>query len=64
MSLFESQFVGSNDDKPGKLFEFLDLIKREVISSTNLYSLSMANKIGGSADQIDALFRKIKQKDD
>jgi hypothetical protein len=64
MSLFESQFFGSHDDKPGKLFEFLDLIKREVISSTNLYSLSTATKIGGSADQIDGLFRQIKQKDD
>ena len=50
MSLFESQNFGSHDDKPGKLFEFLDLIKREVISSTNLYSVTMDNKIGGSAD--------------
>ena len=42
MNLFENQFMDGDDDKPAKLFEFLDLMKSEVISSNNLNSESIA----------------------
>ena len=32
MNLFENQFMDGDEDKPAKLFEFLDLMKSEVIS--------------------------------
>ena len=59
MRLFESQFEGGDEDKPAKLFEFLDLMKSEVIASNNLNTESLANQIGASANQIDTLFRLI-----
>ena len=43
MNLFESQFVGGDEEKPAKLFEFLDQMKSEVISSNNLNAESIAN---------------------
>jgi hypothetical protein len=52
MTLFESQFVGGDEDKPAKLFEFLDQMKSEVISSNNI-----------NTESIDTLTSLIKQKD-
>ena len=61
MSLFESQFVGRDEDKPAKLLKFLDQMNSEVMSSYNLNSESIANHIGASSSTIDSLSRIIKQ---
>ena len=49
MSLFESQFVGGEEDKPAKLFEFLDQMESRVISSNNLNSENISNQISTSS---------------
>jgi hypothetical protein len=49
MSIFESQFVGGDEDKPAKLFEFLDQMESRVISSNNLNSENISNQISNSS---------------
>ena len=62
-ALFESQFVGGDEDKPAKLFESLDQMKSEVISSNNLNAESIASQISAFANKIDILTSLIKKKD-
>ena len=52
-ALLESQFVGGDEEKPAKLFESMDQMKNEVISSNNLNSESIANQISAFAIKID-----------
>jgi hypothetical protein len=61
MNLFESQFVGRDEDKPAKLLEFLEQMNSEVMSSYSLNSESIAYQTGASAGTIDSLSRIIKQ---
>ena len=63
MNLFESQFVGGDEEKPAKLFEFLDQMKSEVISANNLNVESIANQISDSARTINTLTSMMKKKD-
>ena len=61
--LLESQFVGGDEDKPAKLFESMDQMKNEVISSNNLNAESIANQISAFALKIDTQTSLIKKKD-
>jgi hypothetical protein len=61
MNLFESQFVGRNENKPAKLVEFLEQMNSEVMSSYKLNSEIIPYQTGASAGTIDSLSRIIKQ---
>lgn len=63
MSLFESQFVGRDEEKPAKLYEFLDQMESRVISSNNLNSENISNQISTSSQAINNLSTLIKKKD-
>ena len=63
MSLFESQFVGGDEEKPAKLYEFLDQMESRVISSNNLNSENISNQISTSSQAINNLTSLIKKKD-
>ena len=62
-ALLESQFVGGDEDKPAKVFESMDQMKNEVISSNNLNAESIANQISAFALKIDTQTSLIKKKD-
>ena len=62
-AILESQFVGGVDDQPPKLFESMDQMKNEVISSNNLNAETIASQISASANKIDNLTTLIKKKD-
>ena len=62
-AILESQFVGGVDDQPPKLFESMDQMKNEVISSSNLNAETIASQISASANKIDNLTTLIKKKD-
>ena len=63
LTLFETQFVGDDDEKPAKLFEFLDQMESRVISSNNVNAEGIANQISASSLKIDNLTSQIKKKD-
>ena len=64
LTLFETQFVGGDDEKPAKLFEFLDQMESRVISSNNVNSENIASQISAYAHKNDTLTSLIKQKDE
>ena len=62
-AVLESQFVGGDDDYHAKLFESMDQMKNEVISSNKLNAETIASQISASANKIDNLSTLIKKKD-
>jgi septal ring factor EnvC (AmiA/AmiB activator) len=64
MSLFESQFVGGDEDRPAKLLEFLDHVESRVISSNSQNSENIFNHLTDSSQKIDRLTSLIKKEDD
>ena len=63
LSLFESQFVGGDEDKPAQLFSFLDQIRTDVITSNNVNTEGISKNISSSSHIINSLTSLIKQKD-
>jgi hypothetical protein len=61
MSLFESQFVGGDEDRPAKLLEFLDQVESRVISSNNQNSENISNHLTESSQKIDSLTSLVKK---